>query len=130
MKNQSPARRQPLKRSRIKKRPRSRSERERIYGPKGYVEWIHEQPCVGCGFVPSSCAHIKTGGTGRKADWTQTVPLCETHYGEVGCHPQFHLWGRDRFEGVMLLDLNVAAKATQAAWLSFSGGSPKTGKEN
>lgn len=86
-----------LKRSAIKRKPRKKSERERIYGPKGYVEWIHEQPCVACGWTPSECAHIRTGGTGRKDDWTRTIPLCGPHIDHrytkitIGCHKLYDL---------------------------------------
>lgn len=107
----------------IKKKPRSKSERERIYGPKGYVEWIHEQPCIACGVVGfSEVAHIKTGGMGRKDDWTRTVPLCGVRPGfaglYMGCH-RFHDEYPTNFHdahGNLLLD--VVADAINRAWHS------------
>jgi hypothetical protein len=125
-----------LKRSAIRKKPRKKSERERIYGPKGYVEWIHEQKCIACGVVGySECAHIKTGGTGRKDDWTRTVPFCgfrrasfsplpKSPYDSInfiGCHQQY-----DEFQWAFKLehpDFNAAeaARTTNEAWMAFSG---------
>lgn len=119
-----------LKRSAIKRKHRKPSEFKRIYGPKGYVEWIHEQPCIACGVVGfSECAHIKTGGMGRKDDWTDTVPLCGLKpigvgYSVSGCHEAFHNWGRKTFELVHDLDLTVAATATQNAYKEFKGEIP------
>lgn len=92
-------RRKALKRSAPpRKRKRTASERERIYGPPGFVEWIHEQPCACCRVVGySEAAHMVTGGTGRKADWTTIAPLCRTRtvsgWLAEGCHALAHRRG-------------------------------------
>ena len=114
----------PLKRTRIKKKPRSKEERERIYGPKGYVEWIHEQPCVACGYGRSECAHVGNGGTARKSDWTQTVPLCGwrylgTNFGTIGCHRLYDEYP-SHFAEAYQLDMEAEALRTNRAWLEHS----------
>lgn len=112
------------KRSKPRKRSRKKSERERIYGPPGYVEWIHEQPCIACGVVGfSEVAHVKSGGMGRKSDWTDTVPLCgyrgtsRIDY-TLGCHAMLHAFGRPALEKRHDIDLEVAAISTQERWNS------------
>lgn len=107
-----------------KKRRRSKAERLRIYGPPGFVEWIHEQPCIACGIVGfSEVAHTKTGGMGRKAGWRDSVPLCGRRrtpdmYLTEGCHAVLHQSGRDSFEAAYDVDLEVAAISTHKLWLS------------
>jgi hypothetical protein len=117
----------PIRRTAVKKKPRKPSETLRIYGPKGYVEWIHEQACVACHVVGfSQCAHIKTGGMGRKDDWTRTIPLCGQHmhqdqgregYMRSGSHFWLHAHGREPFERRHKIDLTIAAAETQRRWL-------------
>lgn len=116
-----------------RRKPRKPSETLRIYGPKGYVEWIHEQPCIACGVVGfSECAHIKTGGMGRKDDWTRTVPLCGPHwvaggfgyggaYEYFGCHRRLHAEGAESFGRCWLIDFKQASASTRKLWLEFSG---------
>lgn len=71
-----PRRTAPLKRSRIKRRPKSKATMERTHGTVEHREWIKRQPCVVCGRTPSDAAHLKSGGTGRKDDVERTVPMC------------------------------------------------------
>lgn len=59
---------------------RTPEDAERIYGPQEFREWLHRQPCAVCGFqgLPEQMqqAHARTGGTGYKAHWTKTLPMC------------------------------------------------------
>ena len=72
-----------------KAKKRSTADFARVYGSKARVAWIAAQPCVACGRGPCETAHIKSGGMGRKADYTETVPLCSS------CHRLQHAkgWG-------------------------------------
>ena len=113
--------------STVRKKPRSKSERERIYGPPGYVEWVHKQPCIACDAEGhSEVAHIRTGGMGRKDNWVRTVPLCGPHvsgpmfFHYSGCHRVLHQLGRAHIEKEMGIDLDACAAATQKAWISFT----------
>lgn len=113
--------------STIKKKKRSKSEKERIYGPPGYVEWLHTLPCVACKVVGySECAHVgRYSGVGRKGDWTETVPLCGIcrfqAVGVTGCHQELHEDGRLTFEGDWGINLEAEAKRNHASWLADSG---------
>ena len=111
----------------IRKKPRSKSERERIYGPPGYVEWCKSQTCVACRHSQrSDVAHIQTGGVGRKDDWTRTVPLCSRVSYRHGCHGMLHLLGRKTFEDFHNINLDDEAERNHARWLAYqSGGQPK-----
>lgn len=91
------------------------AERLRVYGPPGYLSWIHEQPCRLCGAVPSEdhptqCCHLAGPGTGsgtsRKADWTFSFPGC------MKCHNLIHA-GRSPVGKSYLV---MCAEFTQAAW--------------
>jgi hypothetical protein len=44
------------------------------------VRTIKAFPCIICARVPSENAHIVGGGTSRKADADQIVPLCHAHH--------------------------------------------------
>jgi hypothetical protein len=83
----------PARSARIKPKPRPKDETERAHGPVEYREWKKSQPCIvrGCRAQPCDSAHIRSGGKGRKDDWTQTVPLCSTRVadGYVGHHEQY-----------------------------------------
>lgn len=111
--------------STVKKKPRKKAETLRIYGPPGYVEWCKSQPCVACfDRSGSEVAHIKTGGTGRKDEWTRTVPLCGPHLNgwliDPGCHRLLHHIGRYAFEDRFSIDLDACASATHTRWLSHT----------
>lgn len=77
----------PKSRQRIKAKPRSSIEFQRVYGSKRRVAYIKELPCVVCGNGPCENAHIKSGGVGRKAEYTDIIPLCTT------CHRTQHQHG-------------------------------------
>lgn len=136
------SRRSPLKRgqppkrtSPVKKRNGSRQRREkpRVNGSEAFNNWFYDQPCAICGWKPDGWeyvekCHAKTGGMGRKADWTLTFPGCppRVNYRAAkasdmsieGCHREMHRIGVKSFEakhGVNLLEL---AAQTQARWQS------------
>lgn len=109
----------------VKRRKRNHA---RAYGPPGYVEWTQAQQCAACkveGF--SICAHTRTGGTSRKADWVLTIPLCETReereaFGRPvvvteGCHEFQH---RKGWKALALrspgFDRDTAVARHQQAW--------------
>lgn len=71
-------------RKRIKAKPRTNVEFQRVYGSKRRVEFIKNLHCIVCFALPSENAHITSGGMGRKADYTQIVPLC------ASCHRKQH----------------------------------------
>lgn len=119
-----------MKRGRIKGKPRPKNETERIYGPKAFRDWLHRQPCAVCGWRGHvEQAHAKTGGIGRKDDWTRTLPLCSDHLdgrdadgfpcGEMrnGCHRESGR-GVKSFEKKYGVSLLALAAKTQTAWES------------
>lgn len=71
---------------RIKARRKSARERDayiaRVYGSRERLLAIKALPCAvpDCEKRPSENHHISNGGTGRKADWTEIVPLCSDHH--------------------------------------------------
>jgi hypothetical protein len=112
----------PKRGGKIKPKPRSASEKQRIYGPKGRVEFVKSLPCANCGtraFLPVReivNAHTATGGTGRKADYTTIVPLCSNRHC-VGCHDIQHRLGWVRLRHLDTREKReAAAAATESAW--------------
>jgi len=99
--------RTPLKKTNPKRRAASF---DRAYGSTERVEWVQRQPCVNCGKTPSENAHVRTGGTSRKADACWIAPLCAV------CHADLHQFGIKTFQTVMGLDLDHEAAITDARW--------------
>lgn len=95
---------------------RRASEFARCYHSKERVAWVQRQPCVVCTLSPCDNAHIRTGGTGRKAGYRQIVPLCSPFYDEDGCHRYLHAIGRASFERTYGIDLVAAAAETERRW--------------
>lgn len=64
-------------------RKRQAKEKPRTFGDKARRAWMVSQPCCVCGKPgPSQQHHVRTGGMGRKSDYTETVPICwECHDG-------------------------------------------------
>ena len=102
--------RSPMKRGR-----RKPSERERIYGPKAFRDWLHEQRCVVTGRYGVVQAHVKNGGMARKADYEWSVPMLDA------LHRELHQHGIDTFQAKYNIDLELAAIATQQQWLAHQG---------
>jgi hypothetical protein len=73
----------PIQRGRMKRKSRSASEFQRIYGSKKRVEWIKAHGCLACARTPCENAHTENGGMGRKADAATIVPLCWWHHHEL-----------------------------------------------
>ena len=82
----------------------------RAYGSPERVSWIQRQPCVLCGHTPSENAHVRTGGTGRKADARWIVPLCHV------CHEHLHRVGIRTFEEGYGIILDHEAAIIDARW--------------
>jgi hypothetical protein len=70
----------PIQRGRMKRKSRSASEFQRIYGSKKRVEWIKAHGCLACARTPCENAHTENGGMGRKAGFATIVPLCAVHH--------------------------------------------------
>lgn len=88
---------------------RTKKETLRIYGPPAYREFLSDLGCIICRATPIVIAHVKTGGVGRKADYTHTVPLCHTH------HEEQHR-GTKSFEARYGVSLSAWAAHIQQAW--------------
>ena len=105
-----PTRKAALKRSGIKKanRKRKAANLERAHGPAERRAWIKTLPCANCGIVGySEGAHIKNGGMARKAEASQTIPLCGWHpsakpggHDLMGCHAAQHGLGWNWLHGL------------------------------
>ena len=91
---------------------RTPQDLERIYGPPGRREFVHDLGCVICG-APAENAHTRTGGTSRKGHYTTIIPLCTRH------HDESH-HGIRTFAAKYRLDLEVIAAAVESAWLAHS----------
>ena len=98
---------------------RKQDEWERVYGSSERVQWVRRQKCVVTGISNgwSENVHVRTGGTGRKADACWIVPM-------VGWkHMELHRIGVKSFEEKYGIDLQALAVATEAAWqLELKGG--------
>ena len=104
-----------------KRKARTASERQRIYGPKSYVPFVKSSPCAHCSVEGySETAHNGNGGMGRKKDWTETMPLCgprklTSGNWYEGCHAKF-----DRHE-LVGFDAEKAVTATQQSFHEYQG---------
>lgn len=108
--------RTPLKRKaklKAKAKPKAKkrtvSDFARVYGSKARVEFVKGLPCVACNSGPCDNAHIKSGGMGRKADYTDIVPLCHN------CHLLQHQRGWKAL-GLNMSRLQYFAFLTQWKW--------------
>ena len=107
MKRSRLPRRSPLKRS----RKRSAREQDRIYGPKSFRDWLHQQPCVITGCRSNiEQVHVIGGGVGRKAGWTFTVPMA------ADLHRSLHAMGVKSFETRWGVNLVCLAGMIQDRW--------------
>lgn len=106
-----------MKHSYIKHHPRPAAETDRIYGDEERRAWMTRQPCAFCERGPCVSAHIKGGGTGRKADAFLTLPMC------TPCHDEYDgrskPWGRVTFlanRGLTFDDVLVMAAEHERRW--------------
>ena len=110
------------------------SEWERAYGGFARLAWGHGLPClvVDCetrdrrpGSVNMiECAHVRTGGMGRKADARWSVFTCWRHHDEMdNGRRSFVRKYRDRMavDGIPVVDLLEAAEVTEEAWQRTQG---------
>lgn len=61
---------------------------------------------------PIDVAHVRVGGMSRKADARFTAPLCRRH------HRALHQNGRESFELEYAVNLDEAARETEALWIT------------
>lgn len=73
------------------------------------MRWIAELGCLICG-QPAENAHTASGGTGRKADASTIVPLCNGH------HHELHQHGAKTFGAHWGVDLKASAAWIEAKW--------------
>ena len=108
-------RRAPMKRTPMKRKRRSKAERDakfhREYGWEGRVKWVQAQPCVFCGATPCENAHITNGGMGRKAGYDKIVPACEFCHWEMD-----HGIGKRAMERKYGVDLKAEAARVEREW--------------
>jgi hypothetical protein len=109
----------PPRKSRIPRVNRQRKSKNwlRAYGSGARVKWIQEQGCLVCGWSPCDNAHVTSGGTGRKSDAKNIVPLCEGHH-----RLALHKHGRQWFETTYNINLELAAAETENRWLRYVAG--------
>ena len=93
-----------------KNEPRRSAEFIRCYESEARVAWVKRQPSVVSGDRPCENAHIRTGGTGRKADAEWIVPLTPAE------HRHLHAVGAKTFEAETGISLYLAAQHTQREW--------------
>lgn len=109
----------PIARSRIRPKKRDAAQREkdaakfaREYESVERVEWIKTLPSIASGCGPCENAHVRNGGTGRKADACWIVPLTK-HEHRVELHRTL---GRVAFERKYGVDLDVEAGKIDWRW--------------
>lgn len=106
-------------RPKLRNAKRKAKEFARAYGSKERVEWVKSLPSVVCGERPCVNAHVRTGGTGRKADAKWIVPMTDVE------HQNYHVVGKRFFEQwAGNIDLDALATATEAAWQSHQSENP------
>ncbi|HSH44398.1 MAG TPA: hypothetical protein VK966_00945 [Longimicrobiales bacterium] len=102
----------PRTRTALPKRNPARRDREwaRAYGSEDRVAWVQRQPSVVSGKRPCVNAHVRTGGTGRKADARWIVPLTWEE------HEDLHRVGVATFQREHGVDLEAEARRVDAEW--------------
>lgn len=101
---------------RIRPKPRTPEEFERVYGGDERRAWVSRLPSVASGNGPCVNAHVTPpdglpSGTGRKGDYVWIVPLTKAE------HDELHAIGEDTFQTKYGIDLAECAAETHAAWL-------------
>lgn len=93
---------------------RKPSETTRIYGPKPFRDWLHQQPCVITGLRSHiEQVHVIGGGVGRKAGWRFTVPMTDE------LHRELHQHGVQTFEAQWRVNLVCLAGMIQDRWRAY-----------
>jgi hypothetical protein len=94
---------------------------DREYGGDERMTWLKGQPCAVSGQRGDIvAAHVKTGGTGRKADAKWTIPLLRT------LHDELHQHGVKTFEAKYRVNLLALAALTEAHWRHFQSNTRST----
>lgn len=89
----------------------------RAFGSVERAGWVNARPSVATGRGPCVNAHVKSGGTSRKADYIWIVPLTwHEHANEL------HQHGQKTFERLYGIDLIEEAVKTELAWQAFLRG--------
>lgn len=102
------------KKSKKVQHPKKKSKQlrnfERSFHSVERVDWIRSLKSVASGRTPCVNAHVKTGGTGIRADYKWIVPLTHEE------HMELHQHGHKTFERKWNVDLLLAARAVQDLW--------------
>lgn len=96
-------------RVRVRNVPRHTANWTRAYGSAERVAWVAAMPCAVCLRPNCENAHVRSGGTGRKADACWIVPLCPLH------HAELHR-GAKTFQAKYRIDVLEEATITEARW--------------
>lgn len=104
--------RKPVKRRNVKRHAKNLL---RANGPVERRQWIKGLPSIVSGKGPCEAAHVRNGGTSRKADAKWTVPL--THHEHIH---ELHQWGQKSFEEFYGVDLISCAIETERRWQDYS----------
>ncbi|MDP9203501.1 MAG: hypothetical protein M3P26_16460 [Gemmatimonadota bacterium] len=115
----------PSRRTAVKRKKRSKSDFARIYGSKQRVEFVKSLPCAACGIEGfSENAHVPPkgeAGTGYKADWRLTAPLCGPRedgvLSYIGCHRMYDRHRSTFYKWYPTFDIAKAAADTERLWL-------------
>lgn len=84
---------------RIKVKPRTKAERERIYGTEAKSAWMRSLPCHFCGVEGfTQICHAQNGGMRRKDDNTRTFPACGPHLRVVGYYHAARMETRAQYQ--------------------------------
>lgn len=102
--------RKPVRKVNVKRR---QSEFARCFHSKARVQFVKQLRCAGCGNGgPCDNHHIRNDGAGRKADYTQIIPLCRD------CHWEWHDLGRATFQSNHVMNAAELAAWTEQEWQS------------
>ena len=82
----------------------------RCFGGDRRVSWVRSLRCSVCDKTPCENAHVRGGGTSRRAGACWIVPLCKTH------HTEIHQHGANTFEIKYRVSLDVRAALTETLW--------------
>jgi hypothetical protein len=97
----------------VTRRNATRHMREwlRAFGSPERCEWIKGLPSVASGETPCENAHVRTGGTSRKADACWIVPLTDYEH-----RVELHHLGKPAFNAKYGIDLDTEAARIDAMW--------------
>lgn len=93
----------------------------RAFGSKDRAEFVRWLPCIVCGAIPSENAHTPhpSAGMGYRGDAVAVAPICWAHH--QGATDSLHKMGPGPFERLHGVNLEQAARDTEAAWQRHVG---------